>query len=173
MNLQKDIRRKAFYAKELPETFPVNKTIRQHYVSQKYALDAFSSQISLEAWSKIADVIGIWQAIAEPFVISCHPSLLYYTRVWWELRKVNSLFWNKTLYQISSKNSWGSCILGNWQQFYVHNLKNARWDVKVNVGVFARYGGYSSQKIFSVSKVVKIINRKFRDTQLSKHGQAK
>lgn len=43
MNFQEDITTKAFYAKGLPESFPVNKTIRQHYVSQKDALDAFNS----------------------------------------------------------------------------------------------------------------------------------
>lgn len=45
----------------------------------------------------------------------------------------------------------------------MHNLKNAIGDIKVNVGVFAHYSGYYSQKIFSVSKVVKIIIRKFRE----------
>lgn len=43
MNFQEDITTKTFHAKELPESFPVNKTIRQYYVSQKYALDAFNS----------------------------------------------------------------------------------------------------------------------------------
>lgn len=76
MNFQEDITTKAFYAKELPEPLPVNKIIRQHYVSQKYAFDAFNSWVSLEVWFKIADVIGVWQAISEPFVISCQPSLL-------------------------------------------------------------------------------------------------
>lgn len=75
MNLQKEIMSKAFYIKKLAESFPVNKTIRQCYVSQKYALDAFNSWVSSEVLFKIADVIGIWQAIAEPFVISCHPFL--------------------------------------------------------------------------------------------------
>ena len=50
---------KAFYTKLLPESFPVNKTIRQHYVSKKYALDAFNSSVSLEARFKIADVIDV------------------------------------------------------------------------------------------------------------------
>lgn len=42
MNFQEDIMTKAFYAKELPEYFPVNKTIRERYVSQKYTLGAFN-----------------------------------------------------------------------------------------------------------------------------------
>lgn len=90
-----------------------------------------------------------------------HFSSVLYHWLWWELKKLTSLFWNKTWYQIFSTNMWSLCILGNGQQFYEHNLKNARWNV--SVGVFACYSGYSSQKIFSVSKVVKIIIRKFRE----------
>lgn len=78
MNFQEDIMTKAFYAKELPEYFPVHKTIRQHYVSQKYTLGAFNFWVSLELQSKIADVVDVWQATAEPFVIACHSFLLDY-----------------------------------------------------------------------------------------------
>lgn len=43
MNFQEEIMAKAVDIKELSESFPVNKTIRQCYISQKYALDAFNS----------------------------------------------------------------------------------------------------------------------------------
>lgn len=163
MNLQRDIRSKVFYAKKLPETFPVSKTIRQHYVSQKYDLDAFSSLVSSKVvvqncWSDWHLTGHCWNFC---YFLSPFSSVLYHW-IWGELRKLTALSWNKTWYQTSIKNIWVLCM-GNMQQFYVHKLKNERWDVKVSVGVFTCHSGYFSQKIFGVSKVVKIIIRKFRE----------
>lgn len=53
MNLQDDITTKAFYAKELPESFPVNKTIRQHYVSQNTLLMHLTSEALWKYSSKL------------------------------------------------------------------------------------------------------------------------
>lgn len=52
-------------------------------------------------------------------------------------------------------------------------LKNARRYIKVSVGIYTHNSGHSSQNIFIVLKVDKVIIRKFRDTQFNKHSQAK